>query len=465
MRLNEPTARANTNIVNSLLSDETTYQSGSSSLDYKTKGNEKLTTTKSGKRKKQVQQQAEQQQNHQRRNAYPTRARESNGVPPKRYDFANIHDMDESELMTALRDDPEFAAEMKKYAEQASQKKSTPALPTTPPTRRSKPTTRPTGAKTKTKPRDRYYRSVDGNAQDSAEYPHHVRELMDSGVPVTQWLILLVLLAAGFYQMGKVLMGPPKKLSGFAKGKQKNKEKKKADTTKKTEPKNSKKNIAKRPAASVSNEKSEQPKKVTPAINSQQKTAKKKKKKGTNGAALKKEAILHPDVVSTDTDESTHEDDGGIEKNADAMTPPPTRNPPIHTEPKEDDGCWETVTKSRKATMTPVPQANDSPANVSKMSVDVQSGAVPTPDIQAEKENGVGNDEKFTKASKKKKKKKAKQQSALVEVPASNDSSSTDDDANYALQLQKEEEILAKSELGSDEEEVWEEVTTKKKKV
>jgi hypothetical protein len=433
MRLNEPTARANTNIVNTLLSDDTTYESGSS-LDYKTKSNGKLTTTKRGKRKNQQQQQAEQKQNHHRRNAYPTRARESTGVPPKRYDFANIHDMDENELMTALRDDPEFAAEMKKYAEQAGQKESAQALPPTTAPTTPKPTPSPTGAKTK--PRDRYYRSVDGNAQDLAEYPHHVRELMDSGVPVTQWLILLVLLAAGFYQVGKVLMGPQKKQSGSAKGKQKNKEKKKTETTKKTEPKNSKRNTAKTPTASVLNEKSEQPKKATPAINSQQKTTKKKKKKGTNGAALKKEAILHPDVVSTD--ESTHQDDGGI------------------TEPEDDDGCWETVTKSRKAAMTPVQQSNDPPANVSEMSVDVQSGAI---------QNGVGDDENFTKASKKIKKKKAKQQNAPAEVPVSNDASSTDDDATLALQLQKEEEILAKTNIDSDEEEVWEEVTTKKRKV
>jgi len=39
-------------------------------------------------------------------------------------------------------------------------------------------------------------------------YPQHLKAMMEEGVPVKQWIILLVLLGAGVYQLRKALVGP-----------------------------------------------------------------------------------------------------------------------------------------------------------------------------------------------------------------------------------------------------------------
>lgn len=453
MRLNEPSARAKTNIVNTLLSDETRHHSAASSLHYKTKSNEKLTTPKPGKRKNQQQTEQQEQQQQHRRSAYPTRARESTGVPPKRYDIANIHDMDEYELMTALREDPEFAAAMQQYSEQAAQKESTKEMPTPSP---KKPKSPPTGSrrKAKTKPRERYYRAADGNVQDLAEYPHHVRELMDSGVPVTQWVILLLLLCAGFYQMGRVLVGPQKKSTfGYSRNKprgidtsgnskQKKKQKKKPESQRKLETTIEKRVVEKKSTISMPKLRSEQPMKVTPA--------KKKKKKRTDGA--KNEGISHPDVFPSH--ESTHSEEGTTEKIFGAAIASLQNPPSNHTDLEDNGGGWETVTKSRKASIE---------SDASEKPLESKPDPVPTLDTQGEKENVAVDDTQPTKAAKKRNKKKTKQQPDPTTAPVLGDASSTDEDAALALQLQKEEESLIKADIDSAEE-VWEEVTTKKRK-
>ena len=43
--------------------------------------------------------------------------------------------------------------------------------------------------------------------QDKA-YPHHLKAMMEDGVPVKQWIILLFLIGAGVYQLRKALVGP-----------------------------------------------------------------------------------------------------------------------------------------------------------------------------------------------------------------------------------------------------------------
>eukprot|EP00980_Cylindrotheca_fusiformis_P014408 scaffold3840_cov129-Cylindrotheca_fusiformis.AAC.4 len=455
MRLNEPTSRANTNIVNTLLSDETRHQSGSASLDYKPKSDGKLTTPKPGKRKIQQQQQRTEQK-HQR-TTNPTRSRERTGLPPKRYDIADIHKMDEYQLMTAIREDPEFAAAMQEYSEQLAKKEREPSPPTT------QHTSPPTGArrKTKTKPRERYYRAADGNAQDLAEYPHHVRELMDSGVPVTQWIILLLLLCAGCYQIGKSLMGPRRKSSATirnksrgvdksAKSKQKNKQKTKPDIAKKSKTKVSKTVVTKKPMEAVSDVKSEEVKKITTPTTAPTKIG--KTKKGRNNPVPKEQT---PRLDDDSTNKSTHEKEGDNKKESGTVVLGSVIPPLVHTEPEDDDGGWETVTKTRKASIEPH-------AIASENSRDLPNGDSPSPVKEQKHDESLPADNgQNTKKSKKKNKKKVKQVGA---APVKKDTSSaTDEDAALALQLQKEEESFIEGGNDHDQEEVWEEVTTKKR--
>lgn len=56
-------------------------------------------------------------------------------------------------------------------------------------------------------------RNKEGGAKSNAAfqdkaYPHHLKAMMEDGVPVKQWIILLFLIGAGVYQLRKALVGP-----------------------------------------------------------------------------------------------------------------------------------------------------------------------------------------------------------------------------------------------------------------
>ena len=164
-----------------------------SSLDYQVRAKrDQLTTTKPGKRKTQQQQQQQPDHHQQYRRSISTRARGSSGPPPRRFDLSDLEGMDEDQLLQALYEDPQLADAAAKAAEKAKkQKRSTRKFssPTTP-------------------PKDQYYRAADGSVKDVGQYPEHLREMIDGGVPVTQWIVLLVLLCAGLYQLRKAVLGP-----------------------------------------------------------------------------------------------------------------------------------------------------------------------------------------------------------------------------------------------------------------
>lgn len=492
-----------------------------SSVDYQTKGKGKPITTKPVKRKNQQQQQQqnqgeEQQHYYQQRPRYPTRARGS-GIPPKHYDLSQIEHMSELELLQLMQHDPEFAAVAHSYREEAAARKTK--------EKQKSPTAKPSSAKESS--RDRYYRAADGTAQDVSQYPNHVRELMDSGVPVTQWVVLLLLLGASIYQLRKTLIGPEKKKTGSSsnrnkargsdnggrgKNKKQQKNQNRGDSSKNAKvrkvsvakPKAPAKEPAKKPTQSI--EISEPTKKEAPIkkeapVPSTNPEKPKKKKKAKNGAS-KKEEKQQPDLISTDgsaqheegENDNKHmspvasppihtvpEDDGGVwetvsKSRKESENVPPAVDPPIVSTEKDDDGGgWETVTKSRKASSTPAapapqPKAPEeaAPPSSSAPMPEVAEEQTTKGDNPASEEENVETDAGFTSVSKKKKKNKknkAKQQEAPTESPAPKNgvSSSTDDDAALALMLQQEEETLAKAGE-AEPEEVWEEVTTKKRK-
>lgn len=418
------------NDVNSLLYDDSrTGRRGSSgsSLDYRYKNDGSATTTKPTKRKNPQQQQQHQQNNQQQGPSYSTRARGSSGPPPRKYDLSQIETMDEYQLIQAIREDPEFAAAAAKYTNQAIKESENQA-----------PTTKPTGAKKARQ--DGYYRSSDGNAKDITEYPEHIRELMDSGVPVTQWVVLLLILGAIVFQMRKVLIGPEKKKPALAsanrnktRGKESNSKGKQKKQKKRPEAAKSSNEAKEKPPTSIISKTIEKPKATKTALptDSQQK-AKKKKKKSKNGAS-KKEMKPLPDVVSSDGSTTINQDEGESDKS----TAPPSLAQtilPIDTEPEleDDDGGWLTVTKSRGATIQNTSEGkNDSSSNVS------QSVASPEKKTIHVEEVSQGSTKQMR---------------------------VNDDDAALARMLQNEEETLAKEESGSGTESAWEEVTKKKRK-
>ena len=173
--------RSRSNAVSSLED----YQ-GRASIDQLTN------TIKPGKRKPQQQQEQSDQKQQYRTLSIDTRAHGSRGLPPRKFDLSNLEGMDEDELLQALHEDPELADTAAKMAAQAKEQKGS--------IRRAASTTHP---------KDQYRRTANGSVKDVGQgYPERLREMIDGGVPVTQWIVLLVLLCAGLYQLRKAVLGP-----------------------------------------------------------------------------------------------------------------------------------------------------------------------------------------------------------------------------------------------------------------
>ena len=172
MRLTEPPsspADAVNHVMEQSSAGKRARPTSVSSLDYQARqaAQGKLLTPKPKERKSpQHQQQNEEEQYVQPRRS-ASRARGGSGPPP-RNDYI----------------DPRALYELYGDTEQSSSAKASQSSG-------GGPAGAPTGAK---KAKDRYYRTPDGRAKDSNEYPDYLREQMDKGVPVTQWVVLLLLL-------------------------------------------------------------------------------------------------------------------------------------------------------------------------------------------------------------------------------------------------------------------------------
>ena len=491
--------------------------SSTSSLDYRspTGQNSKVATTKPMKKKKpqhqinltpEEQQQQLQQQILARGNPQQRRAQGSAG-PPRKWDLTDLGSMTEQEMIRALYEDPDLANQAVKAAE--LEKSRTGAGSTGP----------PTGAK---KSRGRYYRSSDGSAKDVSEYPDHIRELMDGGVPVMQWIILLVLLGAGLYQLRKSLAVPDKKKAIGGSSAKKGAEKSGKGKQKKTSKKNPEtmKIVAHEKTAQTLLEQKKK-KSPEPATKNLATPAKKQisKRKQTKSAktkikATKKAEKQQPDLISTDGSSGAHHDEGKSGKKQTASS----KNP-IHTEQKDGDGGgWQTVSKSSRNNAAPQeitkPAKTESHSNQENLAkatpklvqdspnanlpVVEETGAAPIKEDQSQLTNGGAgvvvktlpppgfdvqamdifakpnlspppmSEEKAAEPlaqTNPNKNKKAKIP-LTGEAPASETLESTaNNDLVYALQLQQEEEKLARTVADhSEEEEVWEEVPSNKRK-
>ena len=159
-----------------------------SSLDVKVPSGAKLTRPPDRNDGKQQPSRPPQQQQPQR-HIFPrvTRARGGGGIPSRRYNFlSDLNGLSEEELRMALAHDPELAAAAAAAGVDGD----------------------------KSRKRSPYYRSRGGKVNSLDEHPEHLRAMMEEGIPVKQWIILLLLLGAGLYQLRKAVLGPTTEKNG-----------------------------------------------------------------------------------------------------------------------------------------------------------------------------------------------------------------------------------------------------------
>lgn len=509
-----------------------------SSLDFKAQNQnieESLTTTIPSKRKSKEQMEAEeelqrqkevhQQQQYFRKQNFVSRARGGSGPPPHRHDLKDLETMTEQQVMQALHSDPELAAQATKAAEEAQRQQ-----------RKRRNRSAPASSQNSKKSRDRFYRGADGIAADSTEYPEYLKQMMDQGVPVAQWAILLLLLVVSLWWLKKTLQGPQKPpkskgREGVRLGKNKGKKSKNERIVKKVmndipdrlvksllvddklEEKRSKNRSS--PPKKASYQKQSEPAKKT------QSPKKNKKAKAANGSVKKVDKVAKPISVL-----AAGEDDKATSRSI--------ANSPIQYEPNDDGGDWLPVTKQQKvfdvsepkadkvkpvngaktsglvasANEAPSPFADEDveptessmpeliqdsliPSNGASASSVSQATAVAIGAVATELPNpleksaflasattpaGPLSDGKDLKSfnNKKKKRKDTTETTEAAALPltissTASKSSGTDNDAVLARMLQQEEETLAKHAVvatidAAAAEDVWEEVTNKRKK-
>lgn len=446
-----------------------------SSLDFKVQQTTPLTTTKPGKRKNRQQQQLEEEEhqlmvmrNQPKFRYHQSRARGNAGPPPTRYELSDLEHLSREQVMHALYSDPELAQEAARMAEKMSEKEGPPsAAPTK--SRRSSSSGKKRVAK------------------EFSEYPDHLRERMDGGVPVLQWVILLVLLGAALFQLRKILTLPDTKdpAKGRARGKVGPKKSTKKVKGSSTEISSGLATVEEAVRAigeaDVAPSAKKSVKKATPVP-----PKKKKRVKANNGAVAPKKQ--QPEATSAD--ESPSEKDSG--KSATDTTVPLVA--PMQTsttrEGNDTDAGWQTVSKARapseaaqpaaapttskKKSSTAKPpvsaeEAKAIPSEKDKSPVEKESAA-----LNGKKENTPPTSTNGSSAANKKKNKKKKSKeggNATPSVPPgfgvlSNEpvKSETANDEALAKKLQLEEETMTHTTGGEAPDDVWEEVTTTRKR-
>ena len=428
-----------------------------SSLDYKPPPQrsgvaDKPLTTKPGKKRTGPGEYPQQQQvpRDDYRHAPRTRARGSSGPPPHRYDY-----------------DPQAAMRKALYEEKESSSSSS-----------SSPTsTKNSSSSKKASSTTKYRRNADGSME---AVPKHVQEMMEDGVPVGQWLILLGLVLVGLIQ----LVGIPTLRKNKSKQAQRqNSSSGNSSPKKTTSGKNQKKDTKRMTAKPTSS------KKTTSSFNKH--VEPKKAAQKAENAAPKEVSKPQPKPAPIMQTDMTGKQQQGQQKKKKATKKPKTQisNNDSQSGPKVaeklasannsgktmptsvvsndesdivDDGDWQPVIKGKKITKPSVP---NEPAAKSKGNSTVATAATsssPTQAVTSTTASTVskGGNNSGTAKSKKNKKKNNK---GVQKVSASTEEA----DAELARKLQEQEEALAAaSPSGADlqEADTWQEVTVRKKK-
>ena len=384
----------------------------------------------------------------------PIRPRGGSGIPRTKFDLSELEGLTEEEIMQALQDDPELAAAAAAAAERMRQSARVP-------------------------PKELLNRN-----SITSEHPPHLKAMMDEGVPIKQWIVLLVLLAAGLYQLRKAIVGSkhPPAVTVSAKKTEKHRARKAGKRKKSMTPTANKLRSAQVVQDTLTQIEEDllvqevpvaaPAKRGTTAYNSKKKPRKVKAKteqhRAVQNPMTKTMSHESPDSVSTDGSSSTDAGaDDAVEVGGEVD------NAAVE---KSGDNGWQTV-GAVTASETPVPkeETNATPADVGEH----KNGALTLYELKTE-ESKI--DESTTDApvslvhnSKKKKKKKAssaqkpapqavphRESPAADQVPAE---VNTFDDEALALQLQREEEKFIDYENNKAALlNIWEEVCLKKKK-
>jgi hypothetical protein len=342
----------------------------------------------------------------------------------KKYELSDLERMTEDEILQALYDDPELAMKAGEAAE----------------TMRKNRATLNAGTK--------MHRKAVTNS-----HPAHLRAMMEEGIPIKQWIILLVLFFAGLYQLRKILVGT--KLSSVKDLHAKKAVKKQPIRKDMKKKKERKVNSVPLPLKKVDKSSMDPPtveSSVAEALTKNKNKKIKKPKKqteGKNGTAAIHElkAIESPDSISTDGSSSF---DGG----ADTKTPPSEE--PIEQENQKNfestaipNRTSIEIPKSEKITETD--SKSFSTEKLVKKKKKKTSRSVKKPEVSsaAQPLNDVTDDEK--------------NKETILEEPLN-----IIDDEALALEMQLKEEMLVQYETkqanAKSEQEKWEEVSSKKKR-
>jgi hypothetical protein len=436
-------------------SDRKRSRPASSSLDYKATSESNLvtpprhaapSTQKNQQQQYEDQWSSQQEQQQQQRPRIATRARGSSGIPPRsKLELDDLQGMPEEEVMRALYEDPELAAAAAAQMEEDAEPRS--------------PRSKTTSKHSRNKQRQKENQSLPGKREDL---------LKDQGFPFVQWIILLLLLGAGLYQIYKSFLSPksskaPTKVKGSnASGNKTTKPKQKANKNNKPVVVLNNRSVVhkKQPLAEEQQKPvlKEHPQPSTtetarkPEMKKKPRKPKVVKKKPDEPVTPEPEVLIIPKNIQTTTSEDV--DQGEWQTvGTNTLTTPKTTDPqvvPADTTPK----TATTKGKSKKTTETVDSAPEDTPV------VDIVPDKTRAADtITAKKDTvettGTKEEAKDTaafqvaKPKKSKKKKKAKTGSSAEDE--NGDCGSTDGDAAMALELQQQEERAAKASQQQDE--------------
>jgi hypothetical protein len=378
-------------------------------------------------------------QKSQRKTTYPRSSR-GGGIPPK-FDFSDLEGMTEEELRMALAADPELAAAAAAAAAENAD----------------------FGAKRK-KYKSPYYRNKDGHVESINDYPAHLQSLMEEGIPVKQWIILLILLGVGLYQLRKSIFGPTperriKKTPSLKKASRKvaNKKGKRISIpVKQRDVLQPAPSLQEEEPAALGNGKQL----LAPVTDASTLKSAKKKKKPT------KEKVQPEQTTKDESRQSPDSAYADGSSAAELVVDPSDRDAlgnfelfdHVREEPESVE--WQTVGKGSAAE---IPQSKNGnrghdAALVTNDAVDEAPNATTVADVSKEEAEAAVKPTK-----KKKKKNKIANNTTLADAPSPLVVSTQDDEA-LAMKLQQQEEKLAAADARPVSEDLWAAVTLKKSK-
>ena len=450
-----------------------------SSLDYKSSGIDTTmppaVTTKPGNKKnsskkqqEQLERERQQQQQRQHRSGHPTRAQGNFGPPPHSIkSLEDLENMTEEQIYKLFMDDPELHEAFLKATKKEQKTKSVPS-------------SAPIGAQNSRSSSRRKTSSSSNSKRRSTSSKKLNQTNAEREFPYYQWAILLLLLLAALYKVktSYSTSTPTKEVDRALRNRTGKKQKKKQGGAGKKS--SAKKNVVEERAKPILQRDATKSsaKKSPPRKRKKKKPLKSRTTTESNSISTEEKPIIsepkqqhEPDLESTDASSGNEPEvpkvDLVIEANSD-----------LHAvlAINDDDEEWQTVTKTskgaKKISTTVVVEKNVSKQTVIDNGQEGDAGVEPIEEIKKQnmEEDPIANDNKeastLVQPAEPEKNKETEVQNnskAIVNGKAESEIS-TENDAALALKLHEEELNMTNYSNANPQEEVWEEVTVKKKK-